>query len=345
MMPATTHGNLEAAAIFDAFGNPGTPPEEIVAAMEWLGHSEMNRPAFQRIARFMDCCDAIGAVITQEEIREEIRGTRASHGTPFHRWITFILDHPRVAACITFLALGLSALLLSVYSPFQRESGGLQAMRYATATGEIRTVKLPDGSTMELSGASAVSLRFSGAARDIQLTDGEAFFQVAHDARRPFVVTAGSGSIRAVGTQFNVQCTPDGINVAVAEGRIAVTSGENSVGLVAGSQVSYAHDGSISEISPIAPGRIASWRSGVLSFRAQPLSRVVADLNRYSIRPIIIESFELAAEPITGKVQIDRIEEWLSGLAATGDIEIRASPSNAILLKSGHRRRITSATP
>jgi transmembrane sensor len=93
---------------------------------------------------------------------------------------------------------------------------------YATDIGERRSITLEDGSTIDLNARSMVRVRFSKGERDVELLEGQALFAVAHDASRPFIVSAGNTVVRAVGTQFDVYRRRSGTTVTVVEGRVAI---------------------------------------------------------------------------------------------------------------------------
>ncbi len=93
-----------------------------------------------------------------------------------------------------------------------------------TTVGERQTISLPDGSTVELAGASALSVYFTGRARRLVLHAGEAFFDAALDPERPFVVEAAAGSVRTPGAAFDVKFTDDAVTVAAVRGAVEVSA-------------------------------------------------------------------------------------------------------------------------
>jgi transmembrane sensor len=102
-----------------------------------------------------------------------------------------------------------------------------QSTRYplfATDIGERRSITLPDGSTVDLNARSKLRLEFTKDERRVELLDGQALFQVAKDKNRPFIVASGDATVRAVGTQFDVDRKAGGTTVTVIEGRVAVYS-------------------------------------------------------------------------------------------------------------------------
>jgi ferric-dicitrate binding protein FerR (iron transport regulator) len=101
---------------------------------------------------------------------------------------------------------------------------------YSTGTGETRSVRLEDGSLVELNSRSRIRVRYRERERSVEMLEGQAFFQVAKDATRPFIVHSDSTSVRAVGTQFDVYRRESGTTVTVVEGRVAVFSSARADG-------------------------------------------------------------------------------------------------------------------
>lgn len=95
---------------------------------------------------------------------------------------------------------------------------------YATEIGERRSITLADGSTVDLNARSRLRVEFARKERRVELLEGQALFQVAKDKNRPFIVSSGDATVRAVGTQFDVNRRSNGTTVTVLEGRVAVYS-------------------------------------------------------------------------------------------------------------------------
>ena len=185
---------------------------------------------------------------------------------------------------------------------------------YATEIGATRAVPLPEGSRVTLNTASHIRVDLRATQRTIELERGEAYFEVARDEHRPFVVIAGKNRITALGTAFSVRrSAADDVRVTVAKGRVSVViaaveargeSGErmnSTVELGAGS-VAEAYRKNISVMKrPLAEIEEAlSWRSGFLVFHNTPLIDAVAEFNRYHTRQVIIQDPSLAAIPVSG---------------------------------------------
>lgn len=184
-----------------------------------------------------------------------------------------------------------------------------------TATGQRRSINLPDGSLCELGGGSALSLSFDAGRRHVRLHRGEAFFSVAPDAARPFIVQAAAGSIRALGTSFNVKCNDAAVTVTVAEHLVAVAlPGHQPLTLGAGQQLRY--DGQVlGALRQVDAAAIQAWRQGRLFFQETPLGDVLADLDRYRRGRIVMTDRQLASLPVTGFFHADRADEALNTIA------------------------------
>jgi transmembrane sensor len=189
---------------------------------------------------------------------------------------------------------------------------------FQTAIGERASVELPDGSRLELNSNSLARVEYTGQSRIIRLARGEAFFQVAHEAQRPFWVVAGNSWVRAVGTAFNVDMRSSGVRVIVSEGTIKVATARAnneppsdaslaqapvSV-LTAGQQVEMkAGSAQIRPVQPRELAQLSAWRKGKLYFENQRLESVIEELGRYTSTAISIEDEALRNLSIGGTFQ------------------------------------------
>lgn len=193
---------------------------------------------------------------------------------------------------------------------------------YRTGTGERRAVKLADNSSVELAAATALSVDFSPQLRLVTLHRGEAYFSVAPDQTRPFVVEAAAGRIMAAGTSFNVDyVSDDDVRVTVAEHAVNVRLGAKDVRLDAGSQVVYFRK-DIGAPQDIDPATELAWREGRLVFVSQPFGRVIASLNRWRRGKLMVMSSTLAMRPVTLIVDLEKSGDLLSTLEDTLPIRV-----------------------
>lgn len=153
---------------------------------------------------------------------------------------------------------------------------------HSTQTGEQSQIVLADGSRLWLNTASAIDVQFSAQARHIVLIAGEVFIQTAQDdAARPFTVQTPQGSMRALGTQFNVRMDKDCTQLAVYEGavRVSTATGQNTATVQAGKQVHFSAQ-RIKQSMDADQAREA-WTKGVLVADNIPLRSVIQELGRY----------------------------------------------------------------
>lgn len=176
----------------------------------------------------------------------------------------------------------------------------------ATARGQVGSYTLPDGSTLTLGAASSVRIAFNDKERVVYLSGGEGFFDVRHTPDRPFIVVAGQKRVVVTGTKFNVDFLPkeNTIEVAVVEGLVNVTSPSVSAGSktrpVKQNEVyQFSSDGSAVR-RPISAAHASAWREGKLYFDNVRLSEVLANLNRYSAKPVMIGNADMGKLTVTG---------------------------------------------
>jgi transmembrane sensor len=184
-----------------------------------------------------------------------------------------------------------------------RGAGSLKQI--STGRGERTTVPLPDGSLVVANTASALEVDQSAHMRNVRLDRGEAWFEVAKDTSRPFVVAAGDVRVRAVGTAFSVRRRDGGADVQVTEGTVEVwTQGQSSkrAAISAGSRtfVSEMVGAQASVEDPAGIERTLAWREGALKFQGDTLREAVAEFNRYNATQLEIDP-ALADEKIVGR--------------------------------------------
>ena len=185
---------------------------------------------------------------------------------------------------------------------------------HRSASGEVRSLTLPDGSEVILDSASAIRLDYSATRRRVELLAGAAIFQVAPQADRPFVVEASGGTARALGTRFLVRREADeGALVGVLEHAVQVSAGGQKQRLEEGDSVHYDASG-ISDVA-LDLQRVTSWQRGLLVFDRVPLAQVVEQLNRYRSGHILLGSEALAQREVSGVFRLDTLDDALATLA------------------------------
>jgi len=204
---------------------------------------------------------------------------------------------------------------------------------YVSAPGEIRTVTLADQSQVTLDADSAIAVDFSRGERHVQLRRGAGFFSVTHTGE-PFVVDAGKGQARVLGTQFEVRLQPHGAQVTVLSGRVGVSADKNAEQqiLTAGQQVAYG-EGSMEKLHSVDSEAHLAWRQGWLNYYKARLADVVQDLARHYPGRIVLLNDELAARRVSGSFPSKNPQAVLSSLQGVMGFEQHQVLGHLIVLR------------
>jgi transmembrane sensor len=213
-----------------------------------------------------------------------------------------------IAACLLFLL-------------FAGPLPGLHA-DHSTRTAELRDVVLADGSRLSLGPRTGLDVDLGPDRRRATLLDGEAFFEVAADRDRPFVVDAGGVEVAVVGTAFDMRVSRSTVTVAVRHGLVDVR-GEGReaapVRLSAGDRVVVDRLTRRLQRDRIEPDEVASWRDGRLFVDGRTVADVVEELGRYSHGWIVFGDSRLAARRVTGLFDLRDIDRALAALVEPFD--------------------------
>lgn len=269
--------------------------EERRSFEEWTRRSDRHRTAYARIDSLWRDLDAPSRHVW-EEVRRGVEPADAAVPPVSLRW-----KRPALIAASVLLAVLAGLWVMDFGEPW---TPGL----VRTARGEHASRILPDGSTVHLNTDSVVSVEFTDQKRRLVLKRGEAWFSVASEPARPFAVEAGGGTVRAIGTEFNVRQDHDGTTVTVIEGTVEVSpstppaslppSVRASVG--AGEQVRYSRSGGMDKVVPADLVQVTGWRRGQLVFDLKPLGDVVEEVDRYWPGRILVLSPDLRRHRVSG---------------------------------------------
>ncbi len=207
-----------------------------------------------------------------------------------------------IAATVATLAVGVGGWFLA--------DSQLNGRRYSTAVGEQTSFALADGSTVRLNTQSELRARFSRSVREIRLVRGEAMFEVAKDATRPFRVQAGETTVDVLGTVFNVYRAKAETRVTVIEGRVRVEARESSgraptEELASAERARVSPEGRIVKERGISADQVKAWTDRRLIFHGETLGTVVEEFNRYNAQRIQVGDPELAQMRISGNFRAD----------------------------------------
>jgi transmembrane sensor len=189
---------------------------------------------------------------------------------------------------------------------------------YSTSIGGQRLEILADGSRVRLNTNSKIRVHLTRGERHIKLLRGEAFFEVAHDASRPFTVESDGAKVRALGTKFDVRRDSAAVRVTLLEGRVEVrqTGRPEAVTLAPDQALTVTTAGvSVPQVADAADA--SSWTTGRLTFRGLPLKAAIQEINRYSLKKIVLAADSpVANEPVSGQFETGDTASFVKAVEA-----------------------------
>ncbi len=301
----------------------------------WLGADPTHRAAWDLAERLWASSEAMRSNPTMMALRE-----RAMRRRYWRDWSI----GGAVAATLVAGVLGGWMLLdrpsMPAAPPVLAASAGQE---FRTEVGQRAAITLPDGSVVTLGTNTLLRTHDTPRQRLIELERGQAYFKVAKDRSRPFVVKAAGRRVVAVGTAFEVRVDRSRVAVTLVEGKVRVEAPINAAGdgrfsrfvqtteMEPGSQL-VAQDGKPWAVAEVDAEREVSWLANKLVFQDEPLSHVVAELNRYSGRRIVIGDPAIADAPVSGSFRTDDVDEAVRALVAYGLARVSAQDGAVIEL-------------
>lgn len=290
--------------------------------LEWSAADPRRVDAFSRVSELASQLRAL-----PEESRHELLGEFAPQAAPSRRW----LGLAAIAASLLVVAVAIGFGLL-------RQSGE-SSQTFVTAIAVDREFALPDGSRIALGGASRLQTHFAADLRQVELSAGEAFFQVAHDRDRPFIVAAGAVSIRAVGTAFNVRLRSDVVELTVTEGVVSVRDNDHGDDKVQPAEIAagggaVVRSGTIA-VTPLDRELVSqrvAWREGIIALDGNTIEQAVAEFNRYRDHPMVIGDPRIASLRIGGRFEVRESDRFLAALQRSFPIRALPGADQSVLL-------------
>lgn len=261
-------------------------------------------------------------------------------GRPPARIITF----PAAAALAGLAAAVALAAVLWWPRPDFGVAGTKQPV-YATTADGYQRVTLEDGSVLELNADSLALVNYTPAERRLRLVRGEAHFTVAKNAHRPFIVHAGTVTVQAVGTAFNVRLEESEVEVLVTEGRVTVASQgaaantglpELSVGQRLVVTTKEADDEPPTQVESLPPEEVQAslaWQGPRLRFVETSLASVVAQFNRHNQVQIELGDATLAALPVDGNFRAENVDAFIRLMEKDQSIRVERPGKDRIILR------------
>jgi transmembrane sensor len=350
----------------------GLTSDRLRAWQQWYGQPD-NRRVFDQVSRLLadplsyDPCAGPAPIELQADrydpslsIKEWCAAQRAemaekTRSPAKSRW-------QRTSLAFLLAAAALAGLLLLRPSWLPTVGGRRGPVVYQTGVEELTRVSLPDGSSVTLGGHTRVRVDYTARRRLVQLSYGEAWFRDMDISNWPFVVTAGRGTITAIGTAFVVHRDSTGVMVMVTAGTVEVSAqalvgrmlalGEAPVPvqplpvirLGRDQALSYGDDGTVGRITLSDARSVTAWTRGLLVFDDTPLRDVIHDVDRYWSRHILV-SPEAGQLRFSGLVYEDRIQDWLDGLSRIFPVATDAAGANICVHARGSRASQSQCGP
>lgn len=278
---------------------------------EWLARDPSRGPAYEELRNLWVDLKDVPIPANRLKTLQRVRRTRLAS----------------VAVLLVAAVMSASVYRMGVVDRWQSD--------YYTVIGEVRTIRLEDGTYVDLNTDSAIAVRYSRQERRVELLRGEAFFNVAKNPARPFVVEDGSLAAKAVGTRYAVRSGYAGIlsDVQVEEGRVEVTAPRDHVFLDPGDAATLTDQGDL-EISRRDVPNQTAWRDGKLAFSERPLGEVLATLERYRSGRILVLDNAAAQRKVSGIFDLKDTDKALQALADSLPISVTRLSDMMVIVRS-----------
>jgi len=307
--PLSDTARAEAAAWIARLHGPARSAELEAGFRRWLATDPQNAQAFEGMT----------------EIWDAVIGATPGRFPRVHTWGRARPSHSRMLLAATILAIVGSSVAYLAYL-FWRDP------TYVTAVGQRRRIELADGSHISLNSNSRLVVLYRNDARRVQLQQGEALFEVAASARRPFVVVAGDREVTALGTSFVVRQDPDRTAVTLVDGRVTISSTDVTSGLSdAAPPARMLHPGERVTITALRTEKldtpsvdsITAWRRGEVMFDHTPLDQAAQEMNRYDPVALVVENPAAAKLHVSGNYKTGDSEGFARAIANMYGLELR----------------------
>lgn len=288
----------------------------------WLAEGADRRGAFARVLALHECPALTVASAQSAPTSPPVEAIRHAPATARRSPLLPLALAASIAAAVVVPLLGSDGLL------------DLQA-DYRTAAGEIVAIDLPDGSRMQMNSQTAVRLDFEAGRRAVRLLEGEAYFEVAHDAARPFTVTGGYGTVTVTGTAFDVARGDAEDVVHLESGRVVLTrDGEQSSPVAMTPGQTAAVDRTRIAFLPQGDNesRLA-WREGWIQLSAVPLRDALLEIGRHTDLTIVTLPAAALDIPVSGSFRIAEADAALDSVATAAGARIERLPGGILFIR------------
>lgn len=366
------HIALKAAEWSDALREGGADPHLLRAFECWREAHPAHAAAFERVDRAYRLAQTAHTSRAMIDFENEVLAMGATRSR--RRWRRRALGWGMAASVAAVIVAGLVVTGGSWSELQYLQARARHALAgetlYRAAVGERYAVTLDDGTALTLNTNSRAAVRFDGRTREVKLLEGQALFEVAKNAQQPFIVTAGTHRVTALGTAFDVRLSPQQFEVTLIEGKVEVA--ESAAPAAEGAAATIPGDASGSpRLTPhvLSPGqkltvaftpeidaemgthaavavppparpiirqadvrKAVSWREGRVIFEGDRLDDAVAEMNRYGIRRVELASAELGNLRISGIFNTGNPNVFVETLTQYLPLRVMAADTERIVL-------------
>ncbi|MEM9286341.1 MAG: FecR domain-containing protein [Pseudomonadota bacterium] len=324
-------------------GDGPVPTDERVAFERWIQADDRHAEAFAE-------AEITWRVIERDDLDEPLSAYAKTIGENIVHLAAprvFQKPWPWIAGSIAaVLVLSLAVSVQFGLFGFNPETSAIErtVATYTTEIGDVREVSLADGSVMTLGARSDVSIELTGNRRSVRLEAGSAYFDVAHDPSRPFVVTSGTVDVMATGTAFDVQRRADRLRVAVGEGSVRISRPlmrdgrpisdggmRESLALLPGEMVGITDLGGFEDKRELPASSVGAWRSGQLVYLRTSLEEVVADIRSFTGRAVSLDEGARDLR-LSGTFDADDIDGLLDAVDAALPVRIESGEEGQLIV-------------
>ncbi|WPN99655.1 FecR family protein [Pseudomonas sp. MUP55] len=229
-----------------------------------------------------------------------------------------------------------AALLCALLAPHLGAPRELYHSQVAAHAKGMRTLNLPDGSTLYVNANTRLRVDFTAHQRILHLDKGQLYIEVAADKERPLYVQAGEANVRVVGTGFDVRRSEQQLVVSVAHGQVAFEpDAKHSVTLLEARQRAiYQYAKGTLQQQTLSAEEVADWRSGHLSFRNRELASLIDELSLYRPQAPLQVSKAVAQLKVSGNLDVHDPDALLNALPALLPVKTVTSADGIVRIVS-----------
>lgn len=327
-------------------------PEEVKEVEYWLDKEPGNISLLQEVSReigrqgslsFTEKDEIRGHLFSEIEKEERNRPGRrnseikSSYFQRSRRIRSGLWLKVAAMALIVVMAGGIGLYYSYSGPPSSQGQAEVQFERRTLSKGQTATLRFGDGSVIKLNAGSTLRYpeKFSGEKREVYL-EGEGFFSVNRDEARPFIVHAGRITTRVLGTSFNVRAYDDDVQVAVAEGKVAVSREDKdediesegdreteTIYLTRNQWVTYRSAGQLIEKGEGNIEELIAWKDKRLVFTDKSLDHIADRLERWYNIDIVLSDSSFEERRMSASFKDEPLSEVLAVIALSLDLDYK----------------------